>query len=137
MKKRVAIITGAANGIGKAIATRLASEGYITVLIDIDDANGNALADEFGSNARYIHCNISDETEVASMFKTVVDQFGSVDILVNNAGYFITGLAEETPIHVGLKQFETNFWGTVKLTNAILPKMRNQRQGKPLVILYR
>ena len=51
-------------------------------------------------------------------------------MLINNAGYLLTGLAEETPIDSGRQQFDTNFWGTIKLTNELLPHFRKQKQGK-------
>jgi short-subunit dehydrogenase len=51
-------------------------------------------------------------------------------VLINNAGYLLTGLVEETPVDLGRQQFDTNFWGTVKLTKELLPYFRKQKQGK-------
>ena len=62
---------------------------------------------------------------------SVVNQ---LDVLINNAGYLVTGLAEETSVELGKQQFETNFWGTVKLTNELLSYFRKQRQGKIITI---
>ncbi len=57
-----------------------------------------------------------------------------MDILVNNAGFLVSGIAEETPVELGRQQFETNFWGTVKITNSILPQFRKQRNGKIITV---
>jgi short-subunit dehydrogenase len=57
-----------------------------------------------------------------------------LDVLINNAGYMVTGIAEETPVEQGREQFETNFWGTVKVTNALLPRFRGQKQGQIITV---
>jgi len=57
-----------------------------------------------------------------------------LDVLINNAGFYLSGLAEETSIEQGKKQLETNFWGTVKLTNELLPYFRKQRFGKIITV---
>ena len=70
---KIAIVTGAANGIGKAISRRLIDDGCYIFAVDIDDLNGNLLISELGENfAEYFHCNITSENEVESLFKTVV-----------------------------------------------------------------
>ena len=55
-------------------------------------------------------------------------------MLINNAGYLVTGLAEETSVELGRQQLETNFWGTVKLTNELLPHFRKNRNGKIITV---
>ena len=55
-------------------------------------------------------------------------------MLINNAGFLLTGIAEEIHIELGRKQFETNFWGTIKVTNALLPHFRKQRSGKIITV---
>ena len=64
MDKRIAIITGASKGIGKAIAQRMITENYITILVDVDKENGEALAKELGDSAQFISCDISKERDV-------------------------------------------------------------------------
>lgn len=87
--KKTCVITGAALGIGKACAERLADEGAnIAVLDRLDDA-GNALVKELqarGANARYWHVDVTSETNVQAAIAEVAEHFGSVDVLVNNAG---------------------------------------------------
>ncbi len=84
LDNKVAIITGAASGIGLATARRFASEGANVVVADVADEAGDALADEIGGT--YVHVDVSDEASVQAMYATVVDVYGGVDVLFNNAG---------------------------------------------------
>lgn len=83
---RVAIITGAAQGIGEACARRFAQEHAQVVIADVLDARGQALADELG--ALYVHCDVGDKTQVDALVAKVVQVHGHIDVLVNNAGIF-------------------------------------------------
>jgi short-subunit dehydrogenase len=78
--------------------------------------------------------DIADHNSIASFSKKVFSEINKLDVLINNAGYLVTGLAEETTIEIGKQQFETNFWGTVKLTNELLPYFRKQKQGKIITV---
>ena len=89
LKDRIAIVTGAARGIGLAIAERLAAEGATVVISDILDDAGQAAAAATG--AAYIHCDVSKSDEVNALVAAVVERFGAVDILVNNAGIALGG----------------------------------------------
>jgi NAD(P)-dependent dehydrogenase (short-subunit alcohol dehydrogenase family) len=86
---RVALITGAASGIGKATAERLAAEGAAVVITDIDDGGGKAVAVELGGLGRpaaYLHLDVGSEQEWQRAVEGAVEQFGRLDVLVNNAG---------------------------------------------------
>ena len=86
---KVAIITGAALGLGRAIAGRMVEEGASVALLDVRDAEGQALAAELrdqGGAARYWRCDVSSEQSVQATIAAVVQHFGRLDILVNNAG---------------------------------------------------
>lgn len=124
MKKTI-IITGATSGFGLMLANKLHEQGHNVIGTGRDPEKHKTKVP-----FKLLPLDISDDDSINSFTKELFTQIEKIDILVNNAGYFTTGLAEETPVNVGVKQFETNFWGTIKLTNAILPKMRSQRQGK-------
>ena len=83
LKNRIAIITGAARGIGLAIAERFVAEGADVVISDIEDMAGEAAAVSIG--ATYIHCDVSKPADVAALVAQVVARYGAVDLLVNNA----------------------------------------------------
>lgn len=91
---RVAIITGAANGIGAACARRFADEGLRVVIADIDDKAGQALASDLGAakdRALYVNCNVADKLSVNNLMADTLSAFGQVDVLVNNAAIIAPG----------------------------------------------
>ena len=86
LQGRVAIVTGAAQGIGAACARRFAREGARVVLADVDDARGQALAAELGG--LYHHCDVGDKAQVDALVAATLARHGRIDVLVNNAGIF-------------------------------------------------
>ncbi|MEN0654222.1 MULTISPECIES: SDR family NAD(P)-dependent oxidoreductase [Hyphobacterium] len=91
---RVAIVTGAANGIGKACARRLAEDGFRVVVADIEDTAGKSLAEELGAakdRALYVDCDVSDRLSVNNLLAETRSAFGRLDVLVNNAGIIAKG----------------------------------------------
>jgi NAD(P)-dependent dehydrogenase (short-subunit alcohol dehydrogenase family) len=81
---KVAVITGAASGIGRASARRFASEGASVVVVDLSDEAGEAIAAEIGG--LYVHADVTDASEVDAMYDAAVDRFGGLDVCFNNAG---------------------------------------------------
>ena len=98
LEGRVALVTGAASGIGKAIAVRLAAEGAAVLVTDVNDEQGHAVVTsivENGGKASFAHLDVTSESEWAAAVAGVVDEFGGLDILVNNAGMGDLGTIEE------------------------------------------
>ena len=83
---KVALVTGAAQGIGEACARRFAREGAHVVLADVDATRGQALATELGG--LYVHCDVGDKAQVDALVAQAVAAYGDIDVLVNNAGIF-------------------------------------------------
>ena len=95
LDRKVAVITGAADGIGRAIAEAMAGEGAHVFVSDIADARGEALAAQLraaGRAADYLHCDVSSEAEIAALIATSAAKAGRLDIMVNNAAIAIGGM---------------------------------------------
>lgn len=100
LKGKVALVTGAGRGIGRAIADRLAAEGAAVVVSDIDLPQAERVAEELaarGDQALAVRANVSDLSEVQAMFTQALGRFGRLDILVNNAGIIRRGSLEDHP----------------------------------------
>jgi len=114
MQDKVALVTGAARGIGAAIAAAYADEGATVWVTDIDDALGEPLATQLGTAARYRHLDVRREDEWVAAIEAVLDAHGRLDVLVNNAGItgFEAGLVAHDPEHARLED-----WHAVHATN--------------------
>ena len=130
MREQVTIITGAAKGIGAAIATRLVAEGHVAVLLDVDDKAGNALAAQLGPQAHFLHADITDERMVGETFGTVMDRFGRVDTLVNNAGIAKDNVIWKMPTADFDSVVDINLKGTWLMCKHAAIVMRQQQHGR-------
>jgi NAD(P)-dependent dehydrogenase (short-subunit alcohol dehydrogenase family) len=132
LEGRVAVITGAASGIGKATAVRFASEGARVVVVDMADEPGTALANELGGI--YVHADVTNADHVENAFKTAFDTYGSVDIAFNNAG--ISPPDDDSILDTGIDAWrrvqEVNLTSVFLCCKAVIPYM--QRQGKGSII---
>ncbi|MBI4533475.1 MAG: 3-oxoacyl-ACP reductase FabG [Candidatus Melainabacteria bacterium] len=131
--KRIAIVTGAARGIGFAIAERLAHEGLVVALFDCDlDSGQQALEILKGKKqqARYYHCDVTDSVSVAKATEAVTDDLGIPSILVNNAGIIRDNWLEKISEADWDAVLDTNLKGAFLMCKAVVPKMRAAGGGK-------
>lgn len=125
-EKQVALVTGASSGIGRATAELLAERGF-----DVFGTTRNLDGlESWLSNVEPVQLDVRDDSSVEACVRTVIGEAGRIDALVNNAGYTLIGALEETSIEEARDLFETNFFGALRLTRAVLPAMREQRHGR-------
>lgn len=125
-KDKVAVITGAASGIGRSISIKFADLGTDVVLADINDSEMNAVAEEIkarGRRALSVHCDVGKDEDVENLKKQAYETMGKVDILVNNAGVMLMGFAEKMPMKDWQWVVDINLLGAVRGVRAFLPKM--------------
>ena len=128
MKQNI-LITGASSGFGLLIANELHRKGYNVI-------GTSRNPEKYASKLAFkmIALDLDSEESINTLPERVFKEVNKLDILINNAGFLVTGIAEEIPIELGRKQFETNFWGTIKVTNAVLPYFRKQKFGKIITV---
>lgn len=133
------IITGAANGVGKAIAQLLKNENLI--LIDIDESNLKELA--VNTNSRYYICDVSDEAQILNVINDISQNYETIDCLINCAGMWISGDMSKTeePIYREMndlnrikKVIDTNVFGTIAMIKSIFLIMKKQGYGQVINI---
>jgi 3-oxoacyl-[acyl-carrier protein] reductase len=129
LKDRVAIVTGAGQGIGKSIAINLAEEGAKVVVTDVSGKEKD-VALEIGENALYFKLDVANYQEVQSVVKEVWERFGRVDILVNNAGIYPFKSFDEMTEEEWDRVIQINLKGVFNCTKAVLPYMKIQKYGK-------
>lgn len=125
--KKVALVTGASSGIGKATAKKLLEDG-LTVYVAARRIEKMQDLEELGAIA--IKMDITVDEDIKNVISSIEENHSGVDILVNNAGYAIYGAVEDTSIEDARRQFEVNIFGLARLTQLVLPYMRDQRSGK-------
>lgn len=130
LEGKVAVVTGGARGIGRAICERYAAEGAWVVVADLDEAECKRVAAGLGKSALGVSLNVTSQDSIDAMVRTVVAECGGIDILVNNAGYGHLGIFEETTPEDAQAQFATNVFGAFNVTRAVLPVMRRARNGR-------
>lgn len=132
LKGRIALITGASNGIGNAIARRLAADGANVAVVDLVDAESAAaeIANS-GVKAIGIRADVSSENDTAAAVERCVAELGGVDILVNNAAMTAPPRPfEEIPVADWRRMLETNIIGPNLLCRAVSPHMRRKKYGR-------
>jgi NAD(P)-dependent dehydrogenase (short-subunit alcohol dehydrogenase family) len=124
---KIAIVTGASSGIGEETVKRLLTAGYTVYAgarrLDRMKSLGQA-------GARLLSLDVTDEPSLKTAIETVVREAGQIDVLVNNAGYGSYGALEDVPLDEARRQFDVNIFGLARLTQLVLPIMREQHSGK-------
>jgi NAD(P)-dependent dehydrogenase (short-subunit alcohol dehydrogenase family) len=120
--KKVVLITGASAGFGREIADLLARSGYTVY--------GTSRRPQTNTSYPMLTLDVRSDSSVRECVDKVLSCESRIDVLINNAGYVLHGPAEEASLEQAKDQFETNFFGAVRMTKAVLPAMRKQRAGK-------
>ena len=129
MNNKIAIVTGASSGIGEATARLLAQAGY--QVYGTSRKGTSALQRGF----EMLALDVTSDESVAALVAEVMRRHGRIDLLVNNAGFGVApAAAQESSIEQAQAIFDTNFFGMVRMTRAVLPHMRRQREGRILNI---
>ncbi|WP_322907868.1 SDR family oxidoreductase [Paenibacillus campi] len=131
---RVALITGSSSGFGLLIALVLARQGWhvIATMRDLSrraELEQQAIQQGLQSRIDYVQLDVHEEHTIAQAIATLLQQYGRLDVLINNAGYAVGGFVEHVPMEAWRSQLETNLFGMIAVTRAVLPIMRQQRSG--------
>lgn len=124
---KAVLITGCSSGIGRATARRLAAGGWT---VYATARRPESIADLEAAGCRTMALDVTDEGSMVAAVRAVEETHGAVGVLINNAGYSQSGAIETVPLDAVRRQFETNVFGLARLTQLVLPKMRDQRWGK-------
>jgi D-sorbitol dehydrogenase (acceptor) len=150
LKDKVAVITGAARGIGKAIAERYAKEGAKVMIADVNEKAANAAASAIGPNAHAVKLDVTDQASIDAMVAATIAKFGGIDILVNNAGLFDLAPIVEITRESYHRVYAVNVEGLLFTLQSVAKQMIEQgrggkiinfasqagRRGEPLVAIY-
>ena len=133
-ENKTALITGAAVGIGRAVAVKMAKEGANLVLVDYNAETLDKLAKELDfckDKVLTVVCDVSNEKQAIDAVKSGEEKFGKIDILVNNAALWRdVSPFVDTPVETWKKYFDINVFGVVYFTKAVLPGMIERKYGK-------
>lgn len=127
MEKKVALITGASSGIGESAAILLHENGFKVYGAARRLEKMNHLKEK---GISILSLDITKEHSIVNCVNTIIGKEGRIDVLVNNAGYGSYGAVEDVPMEEARQQFEVNIFGLARLTQLVLPKMREHRFGK-------
>jgi 3-hydroxybutyrate dehydrogenase len=130
LQDRVAIITGAAAGIGAAIGRAFAAEGARVAVADIDEAKARDTALALGHEALAVGCDVTREEDVARLVAAVRERFGRIDILVNNAGIMRKSYVRDMPLDMWRQVLDVNLTATFLCSKAVLPIMEELGAGR-------
>jgi NAD(P)-dependent dehydrogenase (short-subunit alcohol dehydrogenase family) len=132
--QKVAVVTGSSSGIGHETALILARNNYLTyaTMRNLDKSSNLkkvAAKENIDSKIRFTQLDVTSDNSVTNAIQTITAEAGRIDVLVNNAGYGLTGAFEDLSIDEIKSQYETNVFGLIRVTQAVLPTMRKQGSG--------
>jgi NAD(P)-dependent dehydrogenase (short-subunit alcohol dehydrogenase family) len=135
MQDRVAVVTGSSSGIGLETSLTLARNGFYTyaTMRKLEQEKSRPLIEAAKKEKLPLQAtelDVDNDKSVTNAINTIVDERKRIDVLINNAGYSLGGALEETSMDEIKSQFETNFFGSVRAMQAVLPVMRKQKTGK-------
>lgn len=125
LKDKIALVTGASSGLGREIARLLAERGA-----RVFGTARNPKSVSTISGVEMIAMDVTDDASVTEAVQSIAQKAGPIQLLVNNAGYALSGSVEETSLTEARQQFETNFFGVLRVTSAVLPDMRQAGFGR-------
>jgi NAD(P)-dependent dehydrogenase (short-subunit alcohol dehydrogenase family) len=126
--RQVVLLTGASSGLGRVTAALLAERGY-----RVFGTSRRPSADA-PTGVEMLALDVREDQSTADAAESVLTRAGHLDVLISNAGYLLSGAVEETSIDEARAQFETNFFGAVRMVRAVLPAMRAQGGGRIVII---
>lgn len=129
LEGKVAIVTGAASGIGAATARLMAQEGAWVLLTDVQDEAGEAIAREIGKAAKFVHHDVAQEADWQVVMQTAVQDLGGLDVLVNNAGVLVYGTIESATVEDFRRAHAIMVEGTFLGCHHAIPEMRKSGGG--------
>jgi NAD(P)-dependent dehydrogenase (short-subunit alcohol dehydrogenase family) len=121
----VALITGASSGVGQSTARLLSEGGYRVFGTSRNPTGTRAIP-----GVQMLALDVCSDDSVSACVKEVIDRAGRIDVLINNAAYELSGAVEEVSLEEAQSQFDTNFFGVVRMVRAVLPFMRQRKQGR-------
>lgn len=131
-QEKVAVVTGSSSGIGQEIALKLARNDFLTYATMRNPKKGEylkSLADKEKLSLKVVQLDVTDERSVKNAIQSITTEASTIDLLVNNAGYGLGGAFEDLELEEIKAQFETNLFGLIRTTQAVLPIMRKQKSG--------
>jgi len=134
-ERQVVLITGASRGLGAATARELAERGH-TVIAGMRRPEQDAaeVREGYEGQIEAVRCDITEAASVEATVRSALEAHGRIDALINNAGYGLYGPVEEVSDEEIRAQFETNVTGTLRMTRAVLPAMRQRRAGRIIMV---
>lgn len=129
---RNVLITGAASGLGKAMAQLFVEKNYNVLVVDIQDESGRAFVEEIkqqGYQAEYYHCNIGSIEDIESLYKEVQDNHQKIDVLINNAGVASAGTLPQTTYEEWQRLISLDLMSVIYITKAFLPLIKQNQQA--------